>query len=433
MSYSSKQHVVIVGGGFGGLTAARALANAPGVDVTLVDRENYHLFQPLLYQVAMAGLSPAEIATPIRSILADAKNIQVLLGQVTEIDTQAGSITIAAMAHGQKQEISFDALILAAGATTSYFGHDAWEQNAPGMKSIEDAIEVRRRVLTAFENAERTDDIALRSKLLTFVVVGGGPTGVELAGSVAELARHVLARDFRTAQTEMARIVLVEGGPRLLASFDTQSSEAAFTQLGELGVEVKLNTKVTGIDERGVQTEGGDIEAGTCVWAAGVSATPLAKKLGVELDRSGRVLVGQDCSIPGSSQIFVIGDMAAFVHEGKALPGVSPVAMQQAGYVARLILERIAPNQRTDFRYVDKGSMATIGRSRAVAEAGKLHMRGFVAWMAWLFVHIWYLIGFRNRAVVLFTWAWSYVFYRRGARLITRAWSAAGDASSPNR
>ena len=425
---SNKRHVMIVGGGFGGLTAARALANAADIAVTLIDRENYHLFQPLLYQVAMAGLSPAEIATPIRSVLSSAKNVKVLLGQVTTIDIHARTLTIAGDVHTDEQQLSFDTLILAAGAKTSYFGHDEWEKNAPGMKSIEDAIEVRRRVLTAFESAERTEDLALRAKLLTFVVVGGGPTGVELAGAVAELARRVLTQDFRAAHTDMARVVLVEGGPRLLATLDPQSSEAARAQLVELGVEVKLNTKVVGIDERGVQTAEGDLAAGTCVWAAGVSATPLARTLGAELDRSGRVLVMEDCSVPGAADVFVIGDMAAFVEQGKTLPGVSPVAMQQARYVAQLILDQTAPEQRIAFRYTDKGNMATIGRSRAVAEAGKLRMRGFIAWMAWLFVHIWYLIGFRNRVVVMFTWAWSYIFYRRGARLITHSWSETRDS-----
>lgn len=423
MTTSSAHRVVIVGGGFGGLTAARALADAPGIEVTLVDRENYHLFQPLLYQVAMAGLSPAEIATPIRAILSGARNTHVLLGQVSHIDRAARSICLEASHYTESQQIPYDTLILAAGARTSYFGHDVWEHSAPGMKSVEDAIEVRGRVLRAFEAAERTQDTAQRATLLSFVVVGGGPTGVELAGALAELAKRVLTRDFRAAHTNMARVLLLEGGPCLLPAFDAKSSQAALEQLAELGVEVRLNTKVVGISPQGVQTSDGDIAAATCVWAAGVSATPLAKTLGAELDRGGRVLVQADCSLPGDPNVFVIGDMAALLVDGKALPGVSPVAMQQARYVAKLVADLIPPEQRPPFRYNDKGNMATIGRSRAVAETGKVRLRGFVAWMAWLFVHLWYLIGFRNRVVVMFTWAWSYIFYRRGARLITRAWS----------
>lgn len=418
----SERRVVIVGGGFGGLTAARALANVPGIQITLVDRENYHLFQPLLYQVAMAGLSPADIAAPIRSVLAGADNVKVLLGQVDAVDLQARTLTLAATPYAPEQQLAYDHLILAAGAATSYFGHGAWESHAPGLKSVEDALEIRRRVLSAFEAAERCTDEAQRIRMLSFVIIGGGPTGVELAGAVAELAQRVLTKDFRVVQPRVSRVVLVEGGPRILAAFDPHSSDAAVEQLRELGVDVRVNTKVVGIHESGVQLEQGSIEAATVVWAAGVSANPLGKTLGTELDRAGRVLVGADCALPGHPDVFVIGDMAAFVEDGKSLPGVSPVAMQQARYVAKLIRDDVPAAARVPFRYTDKGTMATIGRSRAVAETGKLRMRGLIAWLAWLVVHIWYLIGFRNRAVVMFTWFWSYVFYRRGARLITHEW-----------
>ena len=443
----SLPHVVVVGGGFGGLTAAQALKRAP-VRITLVDRRNHHLFQPLLYQVAMAGLSPADIASPIRSVLARQKNVTVLLDHVTGVDLARKTMTTESGAL-----LDYDFLILAAGAKSDYFGHPEWEKVAPTLKTLTDATEIRRRVLLAFEFAEREVDEARRRWLLTFVVIGGGPTGVELAGALRELSQYVLARDFRRIDPNEARVILVEGGERVLASFPEELSRAAVRQLGELGVEIRTGTRVTGIDADGVhfqeksfqekkgvdgahgaaRPEGesqapraGSLRAANVVWAAGVRATRLTKTLGVPIDRAGRAVVGADCTLPGHADAFVIGDMAAFTDEdGKLLPGVSPVAMQQARFVAKIIARAVrggngsgeTPSEK--FRYFDKGTMATIGRSRAVAESGRLRMSGFIAWLAWLFVHLWYLIGHRNRVAVLLTWAWSYITYERGARLIT--------------
>jgi len=432
-----RRRVVIVGGGFGGLEAAKALGGAP-VDVTVVDRANYHLFQPLLYQVAMAGLSPAEIASPIRGILSEAENVRVMLGEVTRIDLAAREV------HVGEDVLAYDWLILAVGAETSYFGRDEWEKYAPGLKRIEDALEIRRRVLLAFEKAEREDDERVRRKLLNFVVIGGGPTGVEMAGAIAELSRYVLGRDFRAIDSREATVTLIEAGPRILASFTEDLAQSAVEQLHELGVEIRTGARVVSIDERGVELEEGPeadelpglgtgrererIPSETVVWAAGVRANGLARGLGVATDRQGRVMVESDCTLPGHPDVFAIGDMAHFEENGKLLPGVSPVAMQQARYVAKLIrweLESKGRPQRKPFSYFDKGSMATIGRSRAIAEARGLKMRGFIAWLAWLFVHVWYLIGFRNRVFVLLNWAWSYVSYARGARLITSTgWTA---------
>lgn len=433
-----RQRVVIIGGGFGGMETAKALAGAP-VDVTLVDRTNYHLFQPLLYQVAMAGLSPAEIAAPIRSILAEQENVRVMLGEVRNVDLERKTVDA-----GGCGILPYDWLVLAIGAKTSYFGQDAWERYAPGLKSIEDAVEIRRRVLVAFERAERTTDERERRKLLTFVVIGGGPTGVELAGAIAELSRFVLSEDFRSIDPRSARVVLVEAGPRLLPSFPEDLARSAVEQLNELGVEVRTHARVVNIGPDGADVEivsdgelpglgsGKEVHhlfSATVLWSAGVRANDLSARLaaeGVPLDRQGRVLVGSDCSVPGFPDVFAIGDMAHFEEEGKLLPGVSPVAMQQGRYVARIIARTIARGRGEHgslevepFRYLDKGSMATIGRSRAIAQAGKIRMSGFIAWLAWLVVHVWYLIGFRNRFVVLLTWAWSYVSYKRGARLIT--------------
>jgi NADH dehydrogenase len=434
-----KRRVVIVGGGFGGLEAAKALAGAP-CEVVLVDRANYHLFQPLLYQVAMAGLSPAEIASPIRAILADAENVRVLLDEVTGVDLEARRVSLRA-----EEPLAYDWLVLAVGAQTSYFGHDEWEKAAPGLKRIEDALEIRRRVLYAFERAEREADERERRKLLTFVVIGGGPTGVELAGAIAELARFVLSKDFRKIDPREARVVLVEAGARILPSFSEELAGRAVEQLAELGVEVRTGARVVGIDEGGVDLEDDAaadeipglgagkhrerIASPTVVWAAGVRASRLAEELGVPTDRQGRVIVEKDCSLPGHPEVFAIGDMARFEEKGKPLPGVSPVAMQQARYVAKLIaweLESVGRPPREPFAYFDKGSMATIGRSRAIAEVRAMKLSGFVAWLAWLFVHIWYLIGFKNRVVVLWTWAWSYLSYKRGARLITSTGWAPG-------
>ncbi len=412
------EHVVIVGGGFGGLTAAQSLRNAD-VRITLVDRSNHHLFQPLLYQVAMAGLSPAEIASPIRGILGAQENVEVLLGDVTSIDLKNQRVVLA------DGEVDYDELILATGAETSYFGHDAWAKFAPGLKSLSDAIEIRERVLLAFERAERAqreDDTKLMRRLLTFIVIGGGPTGVELAGAVAELARNVLAKDFRSIDLRNTTVLLIEAGERILPAFPPSLSQRAVEQLNELGVEVRTKTRVAGIDEAGVhiQGEAEPLAAENIVWGAGVRATSLAASLGVPFDKSGRVIVEPDLSLPGFPDVYAIGDMACFLGEdGKPLPGVSPVAMQQARCVAESIVRKMRGKTALKFHYIDKGTMATIGRSRAIAMAKGLRLSGFLAWMAWLLVHIWYLIGFRNRFVVLFNWAWSYFTYRRGARLIT--------------
>lgn len=407
-------HVVIIGGGFGGLTAAKSLAQLP-VRVTLVDRANHHLFQPLLYQVAMAGLSPADIAAPIRSILSEKKSVTVLMGEVKSIDLARKSVAL-----DHSESLDYDFLIIAAGAKTHYYGHDEWERVAPGLKSIDDAIEIRRRVLLSFEEAERETDMARRRALMTFVIIGGGPTGVELAGAVSELSRHVLARDFRSIDPTHARVILVEAGSKLLASFGDPVPEKAAKQLTELGVEVLTNRHVTGIDESGVTLDGEKIAAFNVVWGAGIHASPLAGSLGVPVDRTGRLLVEPDLSLPNYPNAFAIGDIAAFMHQGgSALPGVSAVAMQQARAVAKSIDATLKERPRTPFRYFDKGSMATIGRSRAVAQIGELKFTGLTAWLLWLLVHLWFLIGFRSRFVVLFTWAWSYFTYKRGARIIT--------------
>jgi len=415
---ADRGRVVIVGGGFGGLTAARALAHA-ALDVTVVDRQNHHLFQPLLYQVAMAGLAPSEIAAPIRSVLSGQRNVRVLLAEVTGVDLAAKRVHLA-----QAAELPYDYLVLAPGARTHYFGHDDWAEVAPGLKDLDDAVEIRRRVLLAFEAAEREPDPAVRARLLSFVVIGGGPTGVELAGAIAELSRFVLSRDFRTARPSEARVLLVEGGPRLLPSFDPQLSEKTVLQLSELGVHVRTGTVVEHIHNAGVTLKGGEeVGASTVLWAAGVSCSPLIRALGVPVDRQGRAQVQTDCSLPGHPHVFVIGDAAAFLDEhGQALPGVSPTAMQMGRYVAAIIARESgagAVSERAPFRYVDKGSMATIGRSRAIAQVKRLKLSGMLAWLAWLLVHIWYLIGFRNRLLVMFDWAMSYFTYRRGARLIT--------------
>jgi len=405
-------HIVIIGAGFGGLTAAQALRKAP-VRITVVDRTNHHLFQPLLYQVAMAGLSPADIAAPIRSILSKQKNVSVMLAEATGVDFAQREVALG------ERRLSYDYLLLATGGRTSYFGHDEWEQFAPGLKDLDDAVEIRRRVLMAFEAAEKESDPQRRKELLTFVVVGGGPTGVELAGSIAELAKFVLARDFRTIAPEAAEILLLEGGEKILASFTPDLSESALRQLTALGVRVRTGAHVTGIDETGVQLGDEKINAATVIWGAGVRATALTQSLGVETDRAGRVIVEKDLSLPGQPDVFAIGDMTLFLQDGKPLPGVSPVAMQMGENVARNIQNDLNSKPRENFVYTDKGSMATIGRKAAIAHVGKLKLSGFPAWLFWLGLHIWFLIGFRNRFAVMFNWAWSYFTYQRGARLIT--------------
>ncbi len=405
--------VVIVGAGFGGLSAAKALAGAP-FDVTLIDRHNYHLFQPLLYQVATAGLSPAEIASPIRSILRDVPNVSVVLARVDGVDLEAREV----LAEGRR--ISFDRLIIATGAQHAYFGHDDWARHAPGLKTIDDATYLRRRILLAFEKAEGETDPAERRALLNFVIVGGGPTGVEMAGAIAELARRALALDFRFIDPRQARIILVEAAARLLTPFDARLSEAARRALEQLGVEVRLDAPVIDCDAEGVTLRDERIAARTLIWAAGVTASAAGQWLGAQTDRAGRVLVAPDLSVPGRSDIFVIGDVACAIGaDGAPLAGVAPVAKQQGQYVAQLLKARAVGKTLPPFRYRDFGALATIGRKRAVAQIGKFKLEGFPAWLLWSFAHIFYLIGFRNRLVVAMSWAWSYVTFQRGARLIT--------------
>jgi NADH:ubiquinone reductase (H+-translocating) len=419
-----KRHVVIIGGGFGGLSVARGLAREP-VRVTLLDRSNHHLFQPLLYQVAMAGLSPGEIAVPIRSVLSRQANARVLLAEVTNVDLVQKRVETR-----EALPLDYDYLVVATGAENSYFGHDDWARVAPGLKDLDDAVEVRRRVLLAFEAAEREPDPGIQRQHLTFVVIGGGPTGVELAGAIAELATFVLARDFRAIHSDATRVVLVEGSERILSGFDAKLSALAAKSLHEMGVEVRTGLRVTSMDETGVSCGSERIAASTVLWAAGVRGSGLSQKIGLPVDRQGRAIVEHDCSIADHREVFVIGDAAAFITEGHehGLPGVSPVAMQQGRFVARQIARSVVGAPRQRFKYVDKGSMATIGRSRAVAQVGKLQLSGFLAWMAWLCVHIFYLIDFRNRVVVLLDWTWAYFAYRRGSRLITGRRLLAGAA-----
>ena len=406
-------HVVIIGGGFGGLAAARALKSAP-VRITLLDRANHHLFQPLLYQVAIAGLSAADIAAPIRSILRKQKNVTVLLDEAVNIDLDQQIVEL------KDGRLSYDFLIIATGGRTSYFGNDAWEKFAPGMKSLEDALEIRRRVLLSFELAEKEDDPVRRQELMTFVVVGGGPTGVELAGAISELARYALTRDFRNINPSDARVILLEGGPRVLPSFAEDLSASAEQQLTQLGVQVRVNALVKNIEEARVYLDGETIQAATIIWGAGIQASTLANKIKAPRDRIGRLILEPDLTLPGNKNVFAIGDTTSFTHQtGNPLPGVSPVAMQMGRTAAENILRAIKGESYKLFKYIDKGSMATIGRHAAIAEIGKIHLSGFIAWAAWLFIHLIFLIGFRNRIAALFNWAWSYFTYQRGARLIT--------------
>jgi NADH:ubiquinone reductase (H+-translocating) len=414
-----KPRVVMVGAGFGGLEAARALAKLP-VQVTLIDRKNHHTFQPLLYQVATAGISPGEIAAPIRWILRGRRNVAVLLDEVTGFDLQRKVVQLT------DTEIPYDYLIVAAGARHSYFGHEEWEPLAPGLKTVEDALEIRRRVLLAFELAEKQAAAGEQPSDLNFVIVGGGPTGVELAGTLAEIARRVLRDEFLSIDPKRTRILLLEGGPRILPTYAPDLSRSAVRQLEKLGVEVRAPAMVTRIAPGAVWVGDERIPAAVTLWAAGVAASPLGKKLGAPVDRAGRVLVNGDLSIPEHSDVFVVGDLATLKDEhGNPLPGVAPVAMQQGRFLAKTIAHDLKQIPRQNFRYFDKGSLATIGRAAAVAQIGKLHISGYFAWLAWLFIHIFFLIGFRNRLIVLIQWAWSYVTYERGARLIT------GDTTLP--
>jgi NADH dehydrogenase len=405
--------VVIVGAGFAGLQAAKKLAGGPFA-VTVIDRRNYHLFQPLLYQVATAALSPAEVAAPIRGILRDARNCEVRLAKVVGVDPQAQTVTT------DRGEVRYDTLVLATGARHAYFGHDEWEDAAPGLKKIEDATELRRRILIAFERAETEKDPEERKRLLTFVAVGGGATGVEMTGAIAELAKRALPADFRHIDPRDARVVLVEAGPRLLPAFDPALSEYAKTALQAMGAEIMLEKAVTGCDAAGVTLGGERLEARTIVWAAGVRASPAGKWLDAETDRAGRVIVNPDLSVPGHPDIFVLGDAALLKDErGKPLPGVATVAEQQGRYVAALLRARAEGKQFPPFRYKDPGILATIGRNRAVAQIGRLKFTGFPAWLLWSLVHIYGLINFRSRFVVALSWLWAYLTWERGTRLIT--------------
>ncbi len=421
-------HVVIVGGGFAGLAAARTLRRAP-VRITVVDRRNHHLFQPLLYQVATAALNPGDIAYPIRAVLRRQLNARTILARVDDIDLTARTLRLADGA------IAFDYLVLATGATHSYFGQDAWESWAPGLKTIEDALEVRRRVLSAFEAAERQADPAQLRATLTFVVVGAGPTGVELAGALSEIGRLTVAKDFRTFDPRTLRVVLVEAADRVLPPYSARLSASAKQQLEKLGVEVRTGAKVTRIEHGGVWLGDEHIAARTVLWAAGVAASPLGKLLGAPTDRAGRVLVQPDLSVPGHANVFVCGDLMALEQDGKPVPGVAPAAIQSGRSAARNVAALVAGRATTPFRYFDKGSLATIGRAKGVGQIGRLELRGFLAWWVWWLVHLAYLIGFRNRLVVMIGWAWQYFAFSRGARLITgRAWepkrAGGADASS---
>jgi NADH dehydrogenase len=408
------RRVVIIGGGFGGLYAARALGGAD-VEITLLDRRNHHLFQPLLYQVATATLNPSDIAVPIRSVLRRQRNVRVLLGEATSIDVAGKNVVLR-----DGESLPYDFLIMATGATHSYFGQDKWEAVAPGLKSIEDALEIRRRIFLAFEAAERATDPEQRRAWLTFVIIGAGATGVELAGALGEISHQSLRGDFRSIDPRDTRVVLVEGLPRVLPVFPEPLSASAEARLRRLGVEVRTGLRVTGVDAGGVDLGGERIATRTILWAAGVAASPLARSLGVPLDRAGRVLVNADLTIPGHDDVFVIGDLAALEQDGQPVPGVSPAAMQEGRHVGDTIRRRLRGQPAQPFRYFDKGNFAVIGRGAAVGHfRDKVRLTGFIAWCAWLFIHLFFLIGFRNRALVMFDWAYSYLTFRRGARLIT--------------
>lgn len=410
-----RPRVVVVGAGFGGLEATRKLASLP-VDITLIDRKNHHTFQPLLYQVATAGISPGEIAAPIRWILRHRKNVEVLMDEVIGFDLDRKVVSLPDL------EIAYDYLLVAAGAQHSYFGHDEWEPLAPGLKTVEDALEIRRRVLLAYELAEKRAASGEPQAMLNFVIVGGGPTGVELAGTLAEIAHRVLRDDFRSIDPKRTQILLLEGGPRILSAYSPDLSKSAVKQLEKLTVKVRESAMVTNITPGAVWIGEERIPAAVIIWAAGVAASSLGRKLGAPVDRAGRVFVNPDLTLPNRPEVFVIGDLASLKDEnGRPLPGVAPVALQEGRYVASTIARDLKQHPRENFHYFDKGSLATIGRAAAVAQIRKIHISGYFAWLAWLFIHIFFLIGFRNRVIVLLQWAWSYFTYERGARLITGA------------
>lgn len=425
---NSPLRVVILGGGFGGLNAAKKLANRKGVHVTLIDRRNHHLFQPLLYQVAMAALSPADIAAPIRSLFSGARNVDVVLGNITAVDFEGRRV------RGDFGERPYDRLVLACGSNHSYFGHDDWEEQAPGLKSVEEATEIRRRMLMAFEAAEIESDPEKQKSLLTFVVVGGGPTGVELAGALGEISRYTLGRDFRNIDPRRCRILLIEGNDRLLAQFHPELSARAARRLEALGVTIWTRSLVTGIKRGSVRVGDETIKTQSILWAAGVEPADLTRSLDVPRDRMGRIEVQADLSIAKHPDVFVVGDQACFVQDGETLPMLAPVAMQQGRLAAANIINDLGERPREEFRYKDKGIMATIGRAEAVVQVGRLRFGGFFGWLTWLLVHIYYLIGFRNRVAVVLQWGWSYLTLRRGARLITsRHWRTEKRVRLPDR
>jgi NADH dehydrogenase len=418
---TGRHRVVILGGGFGGLRAAKSLAGA-AVDLTLIDQRNFHLFQPLLYQVATGGLSPANIAAPLRSLVRKQRNCRVILGKAVDFDLKTNEVLL------EDERVPFDTLVVAAGAKHSYFGKNEWEPLAPGLKTIEDATEIRRRILSAFERAERVTSEAERRRLLRFIVVGGGPTGVELAGTLIEIARHTLKQDFRRINPAEAQVVLIEAGPRVLGAFDEELSNEAVQALRRLGVEVRVRTMVVEVAATGVTVKEGDLQeslpAATVLWAAGVQGSPIGEALataaGAERDRAGRLIVQRDFTLPGHPEVFVIGDLSAYRDEnGALLPGVAPAAMQAGTYVATVITARLSRAPVPEFRFKDPGSMATIGRGAAVVKLGKWKFTGYFAWLTWLFVHLLFLVQFQNRLLVLMQWAWSYVTFNRSARLIT--------------
>jgi NADH dehydrogenase len=413
-SHNSKQtQVVVVGAGFAGINAVKTLAKNKNIHITLIDRRNYHLFQPLLYQVATAGLSPADIATPIRAVFSNNKNVTVYLGNVDKVDLKNKTIYTA------KDSLKYDHLILACGAKHSYFGHNEWEEFSPGLKTLEQATEIRRRILLSFEEAEKESDIEKQKQLLTFVIVGGGPTGVELAGAIAEISRYTLEKDFRNIDPTRTRVILIEAGQRVLAGFSEKLSKRAARDLEQLGVQIWTSSRVSKVNVDNVQLGDETIYAKTILWAAGVLPSSLGRTLGTALDPQGRVMVEKDLSLLGYPEVHVLGDQAHFNDEnGNPLPGLAPVAIQQGKHAAKNILRKLHNKEPLPFHYLDKGLMATIGRKRAVVQTKNLKFGGFFAWMAWLFIHIYYLIGFRNRFIVFFQWAWSYITLKRGARLI---------------